>query len=71
MDCKRCGYIWKEKKSKPKQCPNCKQYYYNKKPLWKVERKKVEDYDPIIKEKEVPEQKEEPVGEESEEVLLK
>lgn len=61
MRCKRCGYIWKEKKAIPKQCPKCKQYYYNRMPLWKTERKPVEQEKsgqeskpiPIKKEREV------------------
>ena len=29
MECKRCGYEWVSKVENPKQCPKCKQYYYN------------------------------------------
>jgi rubrerythrin len=30
MECIRCGYVWNNRKAIPKQCPSCKQYYYNK-----------------------------------------
>lgn len=35
MECKRCGYVWEPMgNKKPKQCPKCKQYYYDKEREW-------------------------------------
>lgn len=34
MECKRCGHIWEPNVKEPKQCPRCKQYYYNKPREW-------------------------------------
>ena len=30
LTCKLCGYVWFPMKEKPKQCPNCKRYDYNR-----------------------------------------
>ena len=29
--CKHCKYEWRARVRKPKQCPRCKRYNYNKK----------------------------------------
>lgn len=34
LECKRCLYKWNSKVKKPKQCPNCKQYFYDKEREW-------------------------------------
>jgi predicted nucleic acid-binding Zn-ribbon protein len=34
MECKRCGHVWEPKVEVPKQCPHCKQYYYNRERQW-------------------------------------
>lgn len=34
MECKRCGHIWIPRGRPPKQCPKCKQYYYDKPREW-------------------------------------
>lgn len=36
--CKQCGYVWLSKLDKPKQCPRCKRYDYDKE-----EKKEVEE----------------------------
>jgi len=30
MKCLKCGYEWEGKKEKPKSCPKCKRYDWNK-----------------------------------------
>lgn len=32
--CLRCGHEWISNVEEPKQCPKCKQYYYNKPRTW-------------------------------------
>lgn len=44
ITCKRCGHTWIPIVKEPKQCPKCKQYYYNKEREWE---KKVEDSDKL------------------------
>lgn len=39
MDCKRCGYIWEARVQVPKQCPKCKQTYYNRPRSWEEVKK--------------------------------
>ena len=31
LKCRLCGYEWYPKVKKPKQCPACKNYFYDKK----------------------------------------
>lgn len=46
MECKRCGHVWEPKVEIPKQCPKCKQYYYNRPREW--EHKGTNEYDDIV-----------------------
>jgi len=30
MKCNRCGYVWVARTIKPRMCPGCKSFYWNK-----------------------------------------
>lgn len=47
MECKKCGYIWKEKKVKPKTCPSCHRYTYDIPRRWDVKVKNIIENNPV------------------------